>query len=67
MGSAKDHDMLMETDYLYSSVDGATCEQAMLYDTTNLVRLVQHNEGSLGKSLALALGRVSVTTRASDG
>ena len=60
--------MLMDLkDYLYSSVDGATCEQAMLYDTTNLVRFVQHNKGSLGKSLALALGRVSVTTRASDG
>jgi len=39
----------------------------MLYDTTNLVRLVQHNEGSLEKSLALALGRVSVIARASHG
>jgi len=40
--------MLMDfKDYLYSCVDRATCEQAILYDTTNLVRLVQHNESSL--------------------
>ena len=59
MGSAKDRDMLMDfKDYLYSSVDGATCEQAILYDTTSLVRLVQHNEGGLGGSQALALGCV---------
>jgi len=42
-----EHLLLGITGYLYSSVDGATCEQAILYDTTSLVRLVQHNEGSL--------------------
>lgn len=46
-------------DYLYSSVDGETFKQPKLYDVTNLVRVVQYNEGSLGGFPPLAFGCIT--------